>query len=151
MYNHYVLRGLGRSPEWMKQLVAGSSDIADMRPDPDRFTPREVVAHLADWEPILRTRITDALTGKRPMIQPFDEGEMAVLHGYSKKEVQESLEIWANERAKSLELLQGLKDEDWDQVYVHPEFGTVRVFEAAAMMLGHDLYHLEQIDEVRRG
>src|SRR5437879_4197786 len=51
----YVLAGLTGSPDVLEALLkdVGPNDPAwDKRPDPERFTIREVLAHLADWEGI---------------------------------------------------------------------------------------------------
>ena len=48
----YLLLDLESAPEALARLLADVTDPAawDRRPDPDRFTLREMVAHLADWK-----------------------------------------------------------------------------------------------------
>ena len=51
---HYLLLDLESAPDVLARLLADMSDPAvyDRTPDPDRFTLREMVAHLADWEAV---------------------------------------------------------------------------------------------------
>lgn len=46
----YLVGALDGAPDVFESLLAGLTDAEiDRRPDPDRFTLREMMAHLADW------------------------------------------------------------------------------------------------------
>ena len=60
--NAYLFPGLEFGPRIVARLVEQIPAARyDERTNPSRFTLREAVAHLADWEPILRDRIARAL------------------------------------------------------------------------------------------
>src|SRR5438132_5646288 len=74
----------------------------------DRLTPRAVVAHLADWEPIMRKRIRTAVTTPGQTIPAYDEAKMAVDHGYRALAPHEQAERFRTERAITAELLRSV-------------------------------------------
>jgi len=57
---HYLLLDLDSAPDVLARMLQGVTDPAvfDARPDPARFTLREMVAHLADWEAVFLRRLT---------------------------------------------------------------------------------------------
>jgi hypothetical protein len=113
----------------------------------DRFTPREVVAHLADWEPIMRERIRTAATTPGQTIAAYDEGKMAVDHGYRSSDPHEQAELFRTERAITAEFLRSVTPDQWRNTVHHPERGPQSVEDLANLVLGHDLYHIEQLSE----
>lgn len=117
---------------------------------PDRFSPHEVVAHLADWEPILRSRIETALTQPGSPIVAYDEGERALEQNYSSWDASRSLETFAAERVTTRNLLMKIEAADWTKSVLHPERGRQTVADIAMMLLGHDLYHIRQLLEAGR-
>ena len=81
----YLLRGLETTPDLLDRLLGDVSDPAayDRRPDPERFTLREVLAHLADWEEVFRRRLRQTLDEDNPKLLGLDEGKLAVERDYA--------------------------------------------------------------------
>jgi len=111
----------------------------------DRFTPREVVAHLADWEPILRERILTALRAPGAPIEAYDEAEMARQNHYDTSDPEAQCALFLRERHETARMLRELAPTDWSKTVQHPERGTLSVEDQANLLLGHDLYHIEQL------
>jgi hypothetical protein len=146
--NAYLLPSLEFGPLVVRRLLdrlpAGRLDEAL---HPDRFTAREVVAHLADWEPIMRDRIRIALDQPGAEIPAYDEGQMALDHRYAEQDPAAQAEVFIRERAETAAFLRGLAAEDWGKHAFHPERGRQSVEDLANLLLGHDLYHIEQLTE----
>ena len=54
----YLMKGLESAPVVIKRMLRTADSVDwDRRPDPERFSLREVLSHLADWEPIWLERI----------------------------------------------------------------------------------------------
>ena len=111
----------------------------------DRFTPREVIAHLADWEPIVLERMKTAFTAPGSTVQPWDEGLMAVTNGYRKLDPLEQLQLFTQRRADTANWLRSVPVALWSQAVLHPERGRLSIEDQANHVLGHDLYHIEQL------
>lgn len=110
-----------------------------------RFTPREVVAHLADWEPIMRDRIRQAVESPGSTIEAFDEGQMAIDHGYAKTDIHERARVFHQERSKTTHYVEGLTGDELKRAVTHPERGRQTAEDLVGMLLGHDMYHVEQL------
>lgn len=140
----YLLTGIELSPTAMERLVAVIPD-PDQALTPDRFTPREILAHLADWEPIMRDRISQAVDHPGSNIDAYDEGQMAIDNRYSEKDVAESLATFKSERKRTVEFVKGLRSEVLGNTVTHPERGEMTVLDLTVLLLGHDMYHVEQL------
>lgn len=144
--NPYLFSGLENGPLVLERLV-GKLDGAqlDKPSSPDRFSPREVVAHMADWEPILLARIHQAVERPDSLVEVYDEGEMAVAHDYAHSDIGVQMGKFKDARKATIEYLKGLDGAAWDKSVKHPERGVMTVHDMASMFLGHDIYHIEQL------
>lgn len=144
----YLIRALEMTPRLAeKELRRGAADF-DVRPNPDRFSMREVIAHLADWEPIMLTRIQTGVDSPGATINAYDEGQMALDNNYAASDPMDMLRRWKADRARSIDYIGKLSDEDFAKPVVHPERGRMTVGDIAHMLVSHDIYHLEQLAEM---
>ncbi len=144
--NPYIKVGMEVTPKLIERLlVRFGEDRYDERL-PDRFSVREVMAHLADWEPIMRDRIRTAVESPESAVEAYDEVARAEEKGYSSTDPMQSLETWKSERAKTIEYVASLPEEAWHRRARHPERGWLTASDFAAMIPLHDIYHVEQLD-----
>src|SRR5689334_15273409 len=102
----YLLHGLGATPVVVDRLLREATpDDYDRRPDPERFTLREVLAHLADWEPIWLERLRKLRTESQPALPSYDEGQLAIDHDYAHADVNEQQARFRDGRAALLRFL----------------------------------------------
>ncbi len=142
---NYLCSGLEAGPLVLEKLLEGITPAQiDARPDPERFTIREVVAHLADWEPIWHARISRIASEDRPFLEDIDEGELAVTNNYAGLDLSASLARFTEGRAALAALLRSLPPEAWLREGVR-HWGALSVDGFAGMILGHDGYHAAQV------
>lgn len=152
MNNAYLWEGLPVTAGVIRTFMDRMDPAAIDRPThPDRFSPREVIAHFADWEPILLERMKKAASAPGSRVEAYDEGEMAIRNAYEKSDWKAKLQEFEKARLETIAFLKGLSAEDFDKQFVHPERGNVTIEDQAAMLLGHDLYHLDQLSDVLAG
>lgn len=144
--NTYLMPSIEFGPAVVARLIEHIPESRwDERIDPSRFCPREVAAHLADWEPILLERVRTGVATPGASVDAFDEGKMAIEHRYSTTDPREQVRLFGERRHATAEFLRGLAEADWSKTVVHPERGVQSVDDMANLLLGHDLYHLEQL------
>ena len=146
----YLLSSLEGTPAVLSALVAGlppESPAWDARPDPDRFTLREVFAHLADWEPVAHTRIARTVTEDAPYLLNWDEDAAAVVGDYAHTNPHESLLWFTERRAATVAQIVPLTNAHWKRVAEREGVGLLSVERQVVMMLAHDGYHLRQVAE----
>lgn len=137
--------GLRLAPSSIRNVIAKvDPDRYDEAIDPDRFTLREALAHLADWEPILRDRVVSAVNAPGTVIYGQDEEQMAIDHRYTEWPVEETLRKLEEERARTLAFCETVTEEQWQNVATHNERGPMTALSYAWTIVGHDHYHLEQ-------
>lgn len=139
----YLLHALEATPHAIKRLLEDVPDW-DARPEPDRFTLREMAAHLADWEPIWMERITRIATEENPFLPSVDEGQLCAERDYSALHPMDSLARYQAGRDHLVEAIRKLPESAWNRP-AHREFvGDVDFLQQVAMITGHDGYHLKQ-------
>lgn len=145
MLTQYALQ-IQHTPDALIRIMdAVRPERHDEEIEPGRFTLREVIAHLADWEQIWLDRITLAVEYPGSTVETHDEGDRAAAHNYSGKDVHHELEVFANRRRDTVTYLLGLAVDDWDKTVKHPENGEMSVMDIVNYVIGHDLYHLHQV------
>jgi len=141
----YMIHGLRATPDVITTLLEGATKADfDRRPDADRFTIREVIAHLADWEGVWLERAGRMVREENPMLESYDEGQWAIDHHYATLDVQGQLDSFRAGRERLAAFLSDLSPEQWERA-ARREFGSITIAQQTAMILGHDGYHLKQI------
>lgn len=144
----YLLEGLRQTPHVLAHLTAQAhSESWDHRPVADRFTLREVMAHLADWDAVWRERLELILTEDKPYLPDRDPDQLARDHDYGSANPTTSLDQFQTRRAELVERLQNLDAEDWGRAGRHQVRGAFTVADLAVTALGHDNYHSAQAAE----
>ncbi|MFN8138565.1 MAG: DinB family protein [Fimbriimonadales bacterium] len=150
--DYYCLRALEMTPRLLEREIRRIGPSGwDARPHPDRFTPREDVCHLADWEPIMLTRIKVGVETPGGAIVAYDEGVIAIEHDYASKDPLAEAANFKADRAKTIEYIKSLKPEDFEKTVEHPERGTTKVNDLITMLVAHDVYHIEHMAFIDSG
>jgi hypothetical protein len=115
-------------------------------PAPGKWSPGEIVAHLADCELVFAFRLRQTLAEDVPVIQPFDQEKWAkTYHGISPKEALHAFKAF---RDWNLILLEELPASAASRRVTHPERGTMTFQTILETMAGHDLNHLGQLRRI---
>jgi hypothetical protein len=147
--NFYLFPGLELAPLTYERLIGAIPELRwDEKIDPDRFTLREAIAHVADWEPILLERLRTAVESPGSAIEAYDEGQRALDMNYNQTAPLEQVGLFRQKRAETVRFLRGLSTEKWSNTFIHPERGEISVADLANMLLGHDHYHLEHLSQL---
>jgi len=146
----YLLIALAGTPDVFEQLVSnlGPGDPRwDSTPDSERFSLREVFAHLADWEPIWLGRVARISTESKPFLPSIDEGELAIKNDYKHQDPLANLARYRAGRAELVKSLQDLTDECWSKECDREFVGELTMQMFASLILSHDGYHTSQVVE----
>lgn len=146
----YLRFSLAVMPQTYAVLLKGiTAEELDARPYGDRFTLREAVAHVADWEGVWLERIRKIATKETPLLPGYDEAQWAIDHDYAHSDFDaEMAEIVAG-RSALVSYLNGLDATAWQRIGRHGELGAISLFELTALIAGHDGYHAQQIIDYR--
>lgn len=141
-----MFRALQSSPKVVERLLrAFPTDRIDDRIEKDRFTAREVIAHLADWEMVCLDRFRLANSRPGSKAEPYDPGARASEHHFGDKDIFHEAEVYESRRGMTLDYLKALSEEDLNKTFVMGDGTTVSIRDYANYMLVHDMYHVDQL------
>lgn len=139
-----LLHYLSLAPDALKRIVdCVKPEKYDERVEPDRFTLREAIAHLADFEVIILDRFATAHEKPGSTVENFDEEARAKEKAYATRDIHHEIEVFGNRRRETIMFLETLTSEDMKKTFVHPQRGEMSIKDFIGLMLGHDVYHLE--------
>lgn len=145
---NYILEGLRATPVVLGHLLEDVEEgVWDRRPDPDRFTLREVMAHLADWETIWLERVEKLCAEEDPVLPGRDPEQLALEHDYANANVPVNLQRFQEGRKQLVERIARVEPEEWTRRGRHEELGPITVQSLAQIVVSHDGYHLRQVVE----
>ncbi|HLJ24019.1 MAG TPA: DinB family protein [Candidatus Acidoferrales bacterium] len=137
------------TPKKLSRLIARASAAKlRKRPAPGKWSAAEILAHLADSEIVTGWRMRQILGAPGAPIQAFDQDSWAAAGHYEKHDAKKSLEQFRAVREANLALLKSLTKEQWKHHGMHAERGVETIERITAMMAGHDLNHLAQVERI---
>ena len=110
-----------------------------------KWSPREIVAHLADCELVFAFRLRQTLAMPSPVIQPFDQDDWA--KSYKVYSLAEALGTFKALRKWNIAFIGGLTDKEKNKPVTHPERGEETLWTIVEIMAGHDLHHLAALEK----
>ncbi len=142
-----ALETVAQTPERIASLAAtiGHKRMEES-PEPGKWSPREIVAHLADCELVFSFRLRQTIAEDNPTIQPFDQEKWAAV--YASYDTASALEAFAAVRRWNVAFLRGLKPEAFQRKFTHPERGEMTFQTLVETMGGHDLNHIGQLERI---
>jgi len=110
---------------------------------PGKWTVRQIMVHVAQWEMIFGYRTTCAVSMKEFAIQGADQDALmartALIDGPT------AFAAFDGARRMNAGLIQSLSATDRAVAIKHPEYGTITVNDIIVQIVGHGMHHLPQI------
>jgi hypothetical protein len=139
-----------KAPKRLKKLIKGLSEKQlSRRPAPDKWSIKEVIAHLADGEVIMGSRIRFVAAQDCPPLPSYDQDLFVQNLGVDQVKTKELLEAFAMARKLNMQLIARLPESALDRVGLHAERGEESIRTMLTMYAGHDVIHEEQIAAAR--
>jgi hypothetical protein len=141
---------LEATPDILRSLMCElSSEDAQWKPGPDRFSVAEVLAHLSHSEGhCYRLRLDRFMTEDMPELEP-DDAQM-YLDLYRGRDAKYELAHFAEQRQTNIEYLRELPSGTGDRRAFHKEAGEITLAQMLHEWALHDLGHIRQIAELVR-
>lgn len=120
------------------------------RPVAGKWSTLEVVAHLADFDPVLVERMKRILALDDTKIIPADENRFAAALHYHDRDVAEELAVIDATRTSTARLIEKLTPEQLARTGEHAVKGPVTLESVIQMAIRHINSHLPHIIEKRK-
>jgi hypothetical protein len=115
-------------------------------PAPGKWSPCEILCHLADCELVFAFRLRQGVAEENPEVQPFDQDRWAKT--YRAYSASQALGTFEAMRRWNLSFLDSLPGEAFSRKLTHPERGEMVLNTIVETMAGHDLNHLRQLEGI---
>lgn len=133
-------------PAQLERAVAGLS--AEQLTTPylaGEWSVAQNVHHLADSHMNAFTRAKLILSEDHPLLKPYDQDAWAAMLDGMAPALDTSLMILRGLHRRWADLLENVRDADWQRVGIHPERGEVTLERILEIYSGHGEGHIDQI------
>lgn len=140
----YLIIALEGTPQVLGALLDSletEDERWDLRPDPERFTLREIVAHLASVEPNWTQRALRIRDENQPVFDSVPLQDEAI----GRNNPADNLVFLRENRLQFVNVLKGLQEEDWEKTGESQTMGIITLEQQAVFVLTHDGYHTSQV------
>lgn len=104
-----------------------------------------VIHHIADAELQFGVRYANALAEENPAIVPFDEEKFPDALKYQNRSVEISIQALSSLHELNYEILKSASDSDWVRTSIHPQRGSVTLFDIVSLSANHIEGHIAQL------
>lgn len=141
------LKVVATTARHLEQLSAALGPVRILEPTaPGKWSPHEILCHLADCEVVFSYRLRQALAEDHHILQTFDQDLFA--QNYATYETEAAIMTFACLRQWNLMLLRAAIPQALNKPVHHPELGELNFGELVEIMAGHDLNHRAQLESV---
>ncbi len=143
---------LRSTPSALLRLVAGAPHRRlAARPEPGKWSPVEILGHLADGEIVWGYRIRKILEEPGGPILPMEQDRWVAECRYAEARPAEALGAFTALRRWNLALFSRIGPAGLRRAGEHGSFGRLSIGKIARMLAGHDRNHLRRLREILRG
>jgi uncharacterized damage-inducible protein DinB len=137
-------------PQQLRDAVAGMSDEQlNAKPIPGKMSTKEVVCHLADFEPVYADRMKRVIAEDNPPLRGGDPDVWMKALAYDQRNIAEELAVIDSVRAQMGRILHAVPEAAWSRTGVHSEAGPLSLEELLRRITNHMPHHIAFIEEKR--
>jgi uncharacterized damage-inducible protein DinB len=134
----------------LRAAVAGmTTDQLDDRPIPGKWSTKEVICHIADFEPIYVDRMKRVFAENEPTLFGGDPDLFASRLVYDRRDAAVELDFIEATRKHMAPILRSLKPKDFQRKGNHSEVGPITLEKLLANITNHIPHHVKFIEEKR--
>lgn len=145
-----LLERFRRGAELIATSMTGAAGAElDFTPAPEKWSLRQIVAHVADSEIVAADRFRRIIAEDQPTLIGYDQDAWARNLDYARRKTSESIETFRRLRAENYELIKDLPAPAFERTGNHSERGPITLQRHLETMAAHAESHARQIRDVR--
>ena len=142
-----LLKQYEQGPDLLKTAIAGvREDQLDQTPVPGKWSIRQVVCHIADFEPVYADRMKRVLVEDNPTMFGGDPDVFAAGLHYEKRNLSDELDLISVVRRQMAVILRNTDIEDFQRTGVHSEAGPLTLETLLERITRHIPHHVKFIE-----
>lgn len=138
-------------PRVLREAIAGmTAEQVDATPVPGKWSTRQIICHIADFEPVYATRMKRVIAESEP--PPLAGGfhqQFAEHLAYDQRDIDEELQMIEVTRSQMARILRRVPDEAFEKTGVHSVDGPISLQALLERITNHIPHHAGFIREKR--
>ncbi len=144
-----VITALENAPAIIVPLVREVPEgVVKRRPQPGKWSAHEHTCHLAEAHALFFSRLELMLNESHPAIVSYKPDEAMEEGSLLKVDLEEALERFTLDRARLVEELKDLSEDDWLRTAEHEEYDHYSILIMCRHVVLHDMLHAYRIEEL---
>jgi len=145
-----LLKEYARAPELLRESISDmTTDQLDAAPIPGKWSTREVICHIADFELVYADRMKRVIAEDEPTFYGGDPDVFAAELAYKDRRVDEELQLIESVRAQMSRILRSLDSKDFYRIGIHYSDGMVSLEVLLEQITNHIPHHIGFINDKR--
>ena len=145
-----LLERFRRGPELLAMVLTGVfGEEEDFTPAPDKWSIRQLIAHVADSELVCAHRMRQIVAEDQPILIAFDQDAWTRNLDYARRKPKQSLETFRRLRAENYELLKDLPEAAYARTGNHSQRGAITLRDQLELLAQHAEGHARQMQAMR--
>lgn len=138
-------------PDLLRGAVAGwTTEQLEATPVPGKWSARQVICHIADFEPVYVDRMKRVIAENEPTFFGGDPDVFAARLAYAQRSLENELLLIQTVRRQMGDILRTLSPADFDRVGNHSVDGPLSLATLLERITKHIPHHVAFIEEKRR-
>ena len=137
-------------PQKLRDAIDGMTDEEiDAAPISGKWSTRQVICHIADFEPIYADRMKRIIVEENPTMFGGDPDVFAAGLAYDERDIEEELQLLEAVRKHVARILKTLKPEQFERTGNHSEDGPISLEVLLQRITNHIPHHIAFIEQKR--
>lgn len=138
-------------PQKLRDAIAGmTAGQIDSAPVPGKWSTRQVICHLADFEPVYADRMKHVIAEDQPSFAGGFHQQFAEHLAYDQRDIEEELRLIEAVRKQMAHILRSLPLEGFERTGIHSIDGPMTLRTLLERITNHIPHHAEFIEEKKR-
>lgn len=122
----------------------------DAAPVPGKWSTRQVICHLADFEPVYADRMKHVIAEDQPSFAGGFHEQFAEHLAYDQRNLEEELQLIEAVRRQMVRILRALPPQAFERTGIHSVSGPLTLRTLLERITGHIPHHVALIEEKKR-
>lgn len=137
-------------PEELRQAIAGMTAAEiDAAPIPGKWSTRQVICHIADFEPVYADRMKRVIAEENPPLLGGDPDVFAERLAYEQRDLEEEFQLMTAVRQHTARILKSLSADQFQRTGIHSRDGELSLATLLDRITHHIPHHIQLIQEKR--
>lgn len=146
-----LINDYAAGPQELRDAIAGMTpEQIDTAPVPGKWSTRQVICHLADFEPVYADRMKHVIAEDQPTFPGGFDRQFAEHLAYDKRDIEEELTMIEVTRSQMVRILRSLPPEGFERTGIHSVRGPMTLRTLLEAITNHIPHHVQFIGEKRR-